>query len=120
MSSATRSGGIETYLLGYAAVHQMAPVASGVYTIYSPTRWVCVGESDDIRGSLLRHLNDSAGCMNRLGPLSFSFELGTKVERMARWHTLVGAVARLQPGISAPRTVTDGWRTELHSGPETS
>lgn len=107
MSSAKgQGGGIETYSLGYTDVHQKAPVASGVYTIYTPTRWVCVGESDDIRGSLFRHLNHPIGCMNRLGPLSFSFEVGNKVERMARWHTLVGAVACLQPGFSATRTVT--------------
>jgi hypothetical protein len=91
----------DTYALGYAGVLQKAPVASGVYTIYSPTRWVCIGESDDIRGSLFRHLNDATASMNRLGPLSFSFELGNKVERVARWHTLVAELWPVYTGARA-------------------
>lgn len=94
--------GGETYVLGFAGVRQKAPAASGVYTIYSPTRWVYIGESDDIRGSLFQHLNEAASCMRQFGPLSFSFELGNEEERMARRHALVAA---LGPVCNRPRTV---------------
>jgi len=81
----------ETYVLGYAGVRQKAPAASGVYAIHSSSRWIYIGESDDIRGSLFQHLNDAAACMKRFGPLSFSFELGNKVERVALCDALVAA-----------------------------
>jgi hypothetical protein len=80
--------GDESYAFTYAGVHQ-APTASGLYTIYSPQRWVYVGESADIRRSLYRLLNDAPVWMDRLGPLSFSFERLPPDERFARQHALV-------------------------------
>jgi hypothetical protein len=77
-----------TFVLGYAGVGQ-APSASGVYTIFSSRRWVYVGESDDIRQSLYRHLNESTPCMTKLGPLSFSCELEGRARRTALWQSLV-------------------------------
>ena len=62
--------GDESYAFMYAGVHE-APNASGLYTIYSPQRWVYVGESDDIRQSLFRLLNDSPAWMGRFGPCHF-------------------------------------------------
>jgi len=82
-----------TYALGYAGVAQ-APDASGVYTIFSSRRWVYVGESDDIRQSLFRHLNESAPCMHAVGPLSFSFELAAGDRRVALGQSLA---AQLKP-----------------------
>jgi len=83
----------DSYTFGYAGVRQRAPEASGVYVIYSSSRWVHVGESDDIRSSLLGHLNESAPCMDGLGPLSFGFELWNDVERVARRLALVAELA---------------------------
>jgi hypothetical protein len=77
-----------TFVLGYAGVGQ-APSASGVYTIFSSRRWVYVGESDDIRQSLYRHLNEPTPCMNRFAPLSFSFELEGSARRKALSQSLV-------------------------------
>lgn len=77
-----------TFVLGYAGVGE-APDASGVYTIFSSSRWVYVGQSDDIRQSLYRHLNEPTPCMNRFGPLSFSFELAGGARRTALWQSLV-------------------------------
>ena len=77
-----------TFVLGYAGVAQ-APNASGVYAIFSSKRWVYVGESDDIRQSLYRHLNEPTPCMNSFGPLSFSFELEGRARRTAVWQSLV-------------------------------
>ena len=61
-----------SYAFTYGGVHE-APNASGLYTIYSPKGWAYEGESDDIRQSLYRHLNESSSTwMDRFGPLSFS------------------------------------------------
>ena len=87
----------ETYPLTYAGVREKAPNVSGVYTIYTSTRWVCVGESDDIRQSLFRHLNEPNGCMNRFSPLSFSFGLALAAERVARQQ---GLIAELKPACN--------------------
>ena len=80
--------GDHNYAFTYAGVHE-APNASGVYTIYSPQRWVYVGESDDIRRSLFRLLNESSIWMDRFGPLSFSFERLPPTERVACQQALV-------------------------------
>ena len=83
----------ESYAFTYAGVHE-APSASGVYTIYSPQQWVYVGESDDIRQSLFRLLNESSAWMERFGPLSFSFEPLPRAERAA---CQAGLVEQLNP-----------------------
>jgi hypothetical protein len=81
--------GGETYTLAYRAVVERAPRASGVYTLYTPQRWIYVGEGDDIQQSLFRHLNEPDACMTRSGPLSFSFETTPPAERLARQQVLV-------------------------------
>ena len=83
----------ETYAFAYQAVQAKAPNASGVYTIYSSQQWVYVGESDDIRQSLFRHLNEPDACIARRGPLSFSFEMVPAAERVSRQQALVTALA---------------------------
>ena len=81
----------ETYMYTFEAVREKAPSASGVYTIYTPRRWVFVGESENIRLSLFRHLNERAS-MTRFGPLSFSFELMSPAERVPRRKALVASL----------------------------
>jgi len=80
--------GDDTYAFTYAGVHE-APHASGLYTIYSPKRWVYVGDSDDIRQSLYQLLNDSPEWMDRFGPLSFSFERLPRAARAAAGKAMV-------------------------------
>ena len=82
----------ETYMYTFEAVLEKAPRASGVYTIYTSSRWVFVGESEDIRLSLFRHLNDDGASMTRFGPLSFSFELLPPAERVPRRKALIAAL----------------------------
>ena len=82
----------DTFAFGYRAIHDKAPKASGVYTIYTSRRWLYVGESDDIRGSLFGHLNERASCLARRGPLSFSFELVAPAQRVNRQQALVTAL----------------------------
>jgi len=85
--------GGETYPLAYRAVDQKAPDASGVYTLFTPQRWMYVGESADIRESLFRHLNEPPAWMIRSRPLSFSFESVPAGERVSRKQALVAKLA---------------------------
>jgi hypothetical protein len=65
----------QTYALGFRAVQDKAPSAAGIYAIYTSHRWLYIGETDDIRGSLLQRLNDpDATWAEEHLPLSFSFE----------------------------------------------
>jgi len=82
--------GDASYAFTYAGVHE-APSASGLYTIYSPKRWIYVGDNDDIRQSLYQLLNDSAW-MDRFGPLSFSFERMNAAGRAVCQQQLVRAL----------------------------
>jgi hypothetical protein len=95
---AYQTGG--TYALTYRGVQEKAPNASGLYTIYTSQQWVYVGESDDIRHSLFRHLNEPDACMDRCGPLSFSFELTSSAERVSRRKALM---AELRPVCNPAR-----------------
>jgi hypothetical protein len=83
----------DTYAFGYRAVQDKAPKMSGVYTIYTSQRWLYVGESEDVKESLFRHLNEPSACFARLGALSFSFEVVPAGERVARQQALVAALA---------------------------
>jgi hypothetical protein len=85
--------GDESYAFTYGGVLG-APNASGVYRIFSPRRWICVGEGDDIRQSLYQLLNDSPEWMDRFGPLSFSFERLSPAERAARQRPLTADAPR--------------------------
>ena len=82
----------ETYPLTFEAVREKVPNASGVYELYTAGQWVYVGESDDIRQSLFRHLNAPSASMNRFGPLSFSFERLPRAERAGCQHALEEAL----------------------------
>lgn len=83
----------DTYALGHRAVQDKAPNMSGVYTIYTSQRWLYVGESEDIKQSLFKHLSGPSAWMARRGPLSFSFEVVPPAERVCRQQELVAALA---------------------------
>ena len=82
-----------TYAFGYRAVQDKVPNMSGVYTIFTSQRWLYVGESEDVKQSLFRHLNDPSACLARRGPLSFSFEVVPAAERVGRQRARVAALA---------------------------
>lgn len=88
----------DTYALGFRAVQDQAPDASGIYAIFTPRRWLHIGETDDIRRSLLDHLNDpDVNELAQSGPLSFSFEVVPPAGRNARRRALI---AELAPGLA--------------------
>ena len=84
----------DTYPFTFEAVREKAPNASGVYRLYTPQQWVYIGESDDIRQSLFRLLNEPSESLTRFGPLSFSLELASAAERHALQQ---GLIAELEP-----------------------
>jgi excinuclease UvrABC nuclease subunit len=86
-----------TYALGYRAVQDHVPNSSGVYTIYTARQWIYVGQSDDIRQGLFRHLNEPSACMEGRKALSFSFETLPAAERASRYDVLV---RELRPACS--------------------
>ena len=90
--------GGETYPFAYRAVHEKAPDASGVYTLFTPRQWIYVGESADIRQSLFRHLNEPPAWMIHSPPLSFSFEPVPAGERVSRKQALI---AELGPAYNS-------------------
>jgi hypothetical protein len=88
----------DTFALGFRAVQDQAPDASGIYAIFTPRRWLHIGETDDIRRSLLDHLNDpDVEGLAESGPLSFSFEVVPPAGRLARRRALI---AQLAPGLA--------------------
>ena len=88
----------DTYVLGFRAVQDRAPDASGIYAIFTPRRWLHIGETDDIRRSLLDHLNDpDVEGLAESDPLSFSFEVVPPDGRVARRRALI---AQLAPGLA--------------------
>jgi hypothetical protein len=70
------------------AVEKHAPAASGVYGISNAREWIYIGETDNIQGSLFRHLQDLTSFMKRQ-PTGFVFEVCDGVHRSARQDRLV-------------------------------
>jgi len=71
----------ETYVLGFRAVQDKAPSAAGLYGVFTSSRWLYVGESDNIRQSLFQCLNNPGACWTTTEhrPLSFAFEMAPTV-----------------------------------------
>lgn len=74
---------------------------SGVYAIHTPTRWVFIGDSDNVRQALFDHLNAPDELLDRFQPLSFSWEAAPPAERCALRDSLI---AELRPACNARRS----------------
>ena len=93
----------QTFPLAYEAVAHEAPAESGIYAIQTARQWLYVGETDDIRQDLFRHLNHPTPCMRRAGPLVFSVEAIASPERRARQQALIVRLAPLCQRRTPPR-----------------
>ncbi len=71
-----------------------APEESGVYAIHTPTRWVLIGDGDNVRQALFDHLNAPDEPLDSFHPLSFSWEAAAPSERGALRDSLI---AQLRP-----------------------
>ncbi len=71
------------------AVHTYAPTASGVYGISNARGWIYIGETDNIQGTLLAHLQDLETSLMKRQPTGFVFEVCDRARRPARQDRLV-------------------------------
>ncbi len=73
------AGGVQTY----------APAVSGVYGVSNAREWIYIGETANIRGALLEHLQDTGTSLMRREPTGFVFEICDEVRRPDRQDRLV-------------------------------
>src|SRR5690349_13652186 len=66
------------------AVHAYAPTLSWVYGISNAREWIYIGETDNIRGALIAHMQELETSLMRLQPTGFVFELCDRATRPTR------------------------------------
>lgn len=71
------------------SVRAYAPTASGVYGMSNAREWIYIGETDNIRGTLLGHLQEPETSPMRLHPTGFVFEVCDPATRPVRQDRLV-------------------------------
>ncbi len=71
------------------AVRAFAPPSPGIYGISNAREWIYIGESDDIRGTLLGHLQAIHTPVMQRAPTGFVFELCDRAGQPARQTRLV-------------------------------
>ena len=75
--------------LSLVAVRAYAPATSGVYGISNAREWIYIGETDNIQGTLLAHLEQLGTALMKRQPTGFVFEVCEGVRRQARQDRLV-------------------------------
>jgi hypothetical protein len=86
-----------------ATVKAHAPSASGVYGISNAREWIYIGETNDIQGALLDHLEQMDSPLMQRQPTGFVYELCDRPNRWSRQDRLVSEYAPcgnqgVQPG----------------------
>ena len=71
------------------SVREYAPASSGVYGISNAREWIYIGETDNIRESLLGHLGEMNNSLMSRRPTGFVFEVCDRVMRPQRQDRLV-------------------------------
>ena len=72
-----------------AVVRDHAPATSGVYGISNASEWIYIGETDNIRETLLGHLGDQNESFAKRHPTGFVFEVCDRAVRSSRQDRLV-------------------------------
>jgi len=70
-------------------VRQYVPAASGLYGLSNSRNWLYIGESDNMRESLLGHLRNPDAGISGGSPTGFVFEACDRSARGARHDRLV-------------------------------
>jgi len=86
----------QSYSFNQLAIFLHAPAKSGVYLLRTSSRCIYVGETENIRKSLLSHLHGDDPWITLWAPTQFSFELCSEASRSQRQTQLS---ARLQPVV---------------------
>ena len=71
------------------SVQRNAPASSGVYGLSNAREWLLVGEADNIKAALLRHLQETPTPLLEREPTGFIFELCVSCDRLARQEELL-------------------------------
>ena len=71
------------------SIYAHAPSLPGVYGISNARHWILIGQSADIRTSLLNHLSQGDGVVNGLAPTGFAFEVCDGAKQISRQNRLV-------------------------------
>lgn len=71
------------------SIQKNAPEFSGVYGLSNAREWLFVGESDNIRATLLEHYREIGTVLKNQTPTGFAFELCSATERLFRLKALV-------------------------------
>lgn len=86
----------QSYSFSQLSIFLHAPAKSGVYLLRSSSRCIYVGESENIRKSLLSHVRGDDPWITLWAPTQFSFELCGESARVQRRNHLS---ARLRPVV---------------------
>ena len=87
----------KSYSFTYFSIFLHAPTKPGIYAIHSESRLIYVGESDNIRESLQRHLQGDNPWVSLWEPSGFCYEVCLDQSRIARRDQLV---AQLRPVVA--------------------
>lgn len=71
------------------SVQNNAPALSGVYGISNAREWLFVGEADNIKATLISHLQEPRTPLLEQKPTGFTFELCVPSDRLARQERLI-------------------------------
>lgn len=85
------------FSLTRTSVLRNAPEESGVYGLYSPGKWVYIGQTFNIRKALLEYLSGQMPYVLQWQPKYFTFQLVPYKQRAGRQKELV---ARYQPACN--------------------
>jgi len=77
------------YIFSPVSVRKNAPELSGVYGLSNAREWIFVGETDNIKATLLGHLQETHTPLRERGPTGFMFELCVPYNRSARQERLI-------------------------------
>ena len=71
------------------SIRANAPIASGIYGISNAREWIYIGETDNIQGTLLSHLQEPDTSLMKRLPTGFVFEVCDRANRPVRQDRLV-------------------------------
>ena len=71
------------------AIRTYAPTGSGVYGISNAHEWIYIGETDNIQGTLLTHLQQAETPLMSRVPTGFVFETCNRDRRPSRQDRLI-------------------------------
>ena len=79
------------------SIRKNAPGDSGVYGLSNAQHWLYIGQSSNIRDSLLKHLMDG-GADREHAPTGYRFELSPENSRLSRQQSLIVELAPTRQG----------------------